>query len=178
MSPCSPDGQHRLCLNQEHLHHTSHHSHCLPVLCYGTPCFWGPGESRCGSPCEELQRVGGPARTILSWGLLTPGCPKGKKRTWYGCQAQGSFGEECSGKFLGLEGEFRGTLVESGRTTRPRGGTGRCVKGTSRVWRTLKSCGEKKPNPRTAPGPNDKGLNARVWELSLSFQGRGGHARL
>lgn len=62
--------------------------------------------------------------------------------------------------------------MESSRTTRPRGGAGRCVKGTSRVWRTLESCGEKKPKPRAAPGPNDKGLNARIWELSLSFWGK------
>lgn len=84
-----------------------------------------------------------------------------------------------------VQGSFWDLKVNSGETwwraagpTRPRGGAGRCVKGPSGVWRTLESCGEKKPSPRAAPGPNEKGLNARIWELSLSFQGREGHARL
>lgn len=133
-----------------------------------------------GPPCEELQRVGGPARTILSGGRggLPLGARRAKRERGMAVRLRVVWVKSVQGSFWDLKVNSGEPWWRATGATRPRGGAGRCVKGPSAVWRTLESCGERKPSPRAAPGPNEKGLNARIWELSLSFQGREGYARL
>lgn len=49
---------------------------------------------------------------------------------------------------------------------------GRCVKGIPGVQRNLRAVGRKSLAQELHKGQVTKVFNARIWELSLSFQGR------